>query len=188
MSISDLARQAELSTPLMRELSEQQERELVSDRKLLLVAALVVNGMSLGEILDAYNLTQAEAIKRLTTLDRLKLIELLPNNRIKLLIAANFAWRKNGPIEEFFARNVQREFLKSRFDQPGEGLLFLYGLLSERSNAIIQRRMEQLAKEFNDLNAEDTNRPIEERRGSSMILAIRPWDYFADHRRPESSK
>ncbi len=186
LTIADLVKIADAENPAMSELTEAQEKELVSDFKLLLVAVLVIEGWVFEDILTHYDLTEPEAIQRLARLDRLKLIELLPKNRIKLLIAPNFAWRKNGPIEKFFTQNVKEAFLRSRFDQSDEALLFLYGLLSDRSNAVIQRRLEQVAKEFNELHQEDLQLPLEQRQGCSMILAIRPWDFFAAIRRADA--
>ena len=67
------------------------------------------------------------------TLDRLHIIELLPGNRIKLRIDENFSWLPNGPIERFFEREVQTQFLKSGFNSAGSLRVFVPGLLSERS-------------------------------------------------------
>ncbi|MFQ5645233.1 MAG: helix-turn-helix domain-containing protein [Thiogranum sp.] len=186
MSIGDLVRLADTGGPDLEELTAEQEQELVSDQKLLLVAVLVVQGWEFDDILARYRLEGPELVHCLARLDRLRLIDLLPKNRIKRLIAPNFAWRRNGPIEQYFSENVLGVFLHSRFDRPDESLAFVYGLLSDRSNALIQRRLEQVAREFNDLHREDQRLPLGRRKGSSMILAIRSWDFFAGLRRPEA--
>ncbi len=183
MSIGDLVRMADADRLDLSELTQAQEQELVSEQRLLMVAALVVEGWDFEDILSFYELGEPELIGYLARLDRLRLIELQPKNRIKRLIAPNFAWRRHGPIARYFTENVKGAFLQSRFDRPDEGLLFVYGLLSDRSNALIQRRLEQLAREFNDLHREDLHLPLSERQGNSMILAIRPWDFFSKLRR-----
>jgi DNA-binding Xre family transcriptional regulator len=186
MTIGDLVNLADRDNPYVSELSEDQESELVSDIGLLLVAILVVNRWTFGDVLARYRMSEPELIRYLARLDRLRLIQLLPKNRIKLLIAPNFAWRKNGPIQQYFTNHVKNEFLQSRFDGPGEALMFLFGMLSQRSNAVIQKRLEQVAREFNELNQEDMSLPLESRFGSSVILAIRPWELsaFSSLRRP----
>ncbi|HXZ97378.1 MAG TPA: helix-turn-helix transcriptional regulator [Burkholderiales bacterium] len=175
MEITDLVEMMEVERGRISELTERQEEELISDTKLLLVAFLVVNGWTYREILEYYTLREPELIRCLTRLDRLKLIELLPKNRIKLRISPNFAWRKNGPIQEFFNGHMREDFLKSRFQAEDEAFLFLSGMLSRSSNAVLQKKFEQLEAEFDELNRHDGRLPIAQRFGSSMVLALRPW-------------
>lgn len=183
LGFADLVRLAESESPAVRELTEEQETELVSDTKLLLVAVLLVAGWTYDDIYRQYEFSEPELVRHLTRLDRLDLIELQPNNRVRLRFANDFAWRRNGPIEQYFTRHIKGAFLRSRFAGENEALLFTYGVLSSRSNAIIQRRLQQVASEFNELHREDLRLPLHEREGSSMILAIRPWNFFSDYLR-----
>ncbi|MGI9523341.1 MAG: helix-turn-helix domain-containing protein [Hyphomicrobiaceae bacterium] len=176
ITLGDLVRLAEAATPTLAELSEAHERELVSDTRLLLTAVLVVNGWLIEDILTYYDFTKAQLIQCLAKLDRLGLIELLPNNRIRPKLAPNFAWRKDGPIERYFGENVKNEFMQSRFDGMDEALLFQVGMLTSSSNAVVRRRLEQVAREFNALHREDVAAPFDERKGCSLILALRPWE------------
>mgnify|MGYP003333062918 CR=1 FL=1 len=175
MEISELVEMMEHARGRISELTERQEEELVSDSKLLLAAFLVVNGLTFGEILEYYTFSESELIRCLARLDRLRLIELLPKNRIKLLISANFAWRRNGPIQKFFTAHMREEFFKSRFDADGEAFLFFSGMLSRSSNEVLLKKLEQLATEFDDLNRHDKRLPVTQRFGYSMVLAMRPW-------------
>ncbi|MFQ6023820.1 MAG: helix-turn-helix domain-containing protein [Acidiferrobacterales bacterium] len=181
MEITDLVAMMEAERGQISELTEAQEKELVSDIKLLLVAFLVENGWTFNEILGHYELSEPELIRHLARLDRLKVIELLPKNRIKLVISPNFAWRKNGPIQQFFAEHMQEEFFKSRFDALGEAFWFLPGMLSRSSNEVLLKKLEHLASEFNELNRYDKRLPLPQRFGCSMLLAIRPWRLRAFH-------
>ena len=179
MEISDLLQQMEQEAHLISQLSLEQETLLVGDLKLLLVAVCVTNRWAFGEILATYSLTEHELIKLLATLDKLKLIELQPNNRVKLLMSADFSWIQNGPINQFFESQVQSDFLKSRFNGPGELRLFASGMLSRASNAILLRRMEKLIQEYRRFNDDDQSLPLNERYGTSMIIAMRPWELAA---------
>jgi len=185
MEISDLVRQMESDRQELDELSEAQEQELVSDIRLLLVAFLVINGWSYADILRHYQISETEAIRYLARLDRIKLIELLPNNRIKLRISANFTWRRNGPIQQFFTANLQEDFLKSRFDEHNESFQFLSGMFSRACADQVRQRLQQLAREFHQYNQQDRGKPIDERDGYSLFLAFRPWrpDVFEKLRR-----
>jgi hypothetical protein len=118
-------------------------------------------------------------------LHRARIIELLPFNRVKLLTARNFTWRKDGPVQKFFTREVQREFLDSSFAGPGEHLRFVAGLLTRGSLAQLQQSIDRLAREFDELVRRDASLP--ERRSCSAVFALRPWEFsmFAALRREQ---
>ncbi len=175
ISLADLAKQMDLEMRSVDELSEEQERKITADPELLLVTFLVVSGWRFNEILHYYTLTPPQLIKHLATLDRIKLIELLPNNRFYLRISPHFGWRKNGPIQTFFSKNLQRDFLESRFTGEDEALLFPTSMLTRGSRSILRKRLEDLAREFNELNLKDQKLPLEQRQLTSLILALRPW-------------
>jgi len=182
LSLSDLLRLAEAGQATITELTDAQERELMADRKLLLMAILVINGWTYEQILGDYTLSAQEVVGYLARLDRLKLIDLLPGNRIRLRISRNFTWRKGGAIEQFFEQQVAGEFLRHRFDGANAARRFVFGVLSKRSMTLLRRRLEQLVRKFNELHQEDLQLPPATRRGTSMLLAVRRWapSVFAD--------
>ena len=122
ISLSDLVTKMEQSQEYLSELSLDQEQTLISDERLLLVMQLVFSDWKFSDILKMFTLSEPELIACMVKLDKLGLIELLPNNRIKLLTAHNFSWRKNGPVQTFFRKNLQHDFFNSKFDQALSGL------------------------------------------------------------------
>ncbi|ABC27097.1 protein containing HTH domain [Hahella chejuensis KCTC 2396] len=190
IEISDLVRSMENSSGEITELTEEQEKELAADINLLLTAQLLLNKWTFKEIIGTYQIEELEGVRLLAKLDRMKLIELLPGNRVKLKISRHFSWRPHGPIQQFFEQQVQNEFLQSRFNKNGESRLFLSGMLSRRSNAEIQRRMQRLAAEFHALVAEDESIPLNDKFGTAFVMAIRPWEpqSFTRLRREPSTK
>ena len=125
-------------------------------------------------------------LKHLAHLDRLSIIELLPGNRIKLLVAANFKWQDDGPIMKLFCAKIETEFFRTRFTRETEKLVVLNGMLSDASNALFQRKMQQLAKDFDTLSKDDANLPIGQRKGYTLLMGIRDWNYerlFGDSRK-----
>src|SRR5690554_2637440 len=117
MEITDLVLKL-APEPRVEQLSEEQERELVSDLRLLLVAVCTMNRWQFGEILQNYRIEEPELIRYLARLDRMGLVELLPGNRIKLLVSHDFAWQPRGPIQRFFKREVRKVFWNFDFDKP----------------------------------------------------------------------
>ena len=176
MELSDLFQLYEDSRQRITKLTYEQEEKLVANVKLLLVAVSVRNRLSFSDLLSQYHLTEAECIQLLAQLDRLKIIDLLPNNRIKLRISEDFRWLSDGPIERFFASQLQGKFLASRFTGEMEQRLFLHGLLSDASVKQLLSKMQSLAKEFTELLRHDAKLPLDKRHSIGFILAMRPWD------------
>lgn len=177
LEISDLLSLMKEDEQNISQLSEEQEKEIVNDLTLLLVTVCVLNRWSLKDIKSHYKISETEGIQYLAKLDRLKIIELLPKNKIKLLVASNFTWIENGPIQQFFQSRVEKEFFSTRFNKMNERLYVINGMLAENSNAVFQKKMEKLVKEFNDLNDSDAGLPIEDRYGTTVVMAIRQWEY-----------
>lgn len=189
LEISDLIRRLE-PTARVQQLTREQEQELVSDPRLLLVAVCALNRWAFDEIVASYTLEPPELIRYLAQLDRMGLLELLPGNRIKTLITPDFTWQKNGPIQRFFEAEVQQDFFNCRFNGPGELRLFVSGMLSPRSNETIQQKMRRLALDFHTSHQEDLRLPLAQRFGVSFMMAMRPWeiDAFARFRRAGAAK
>jgi len=179
MELSDLFLLYEESRQRITQLTKEQEQELVKDSRLLLVAVSVRNRLSFEEITCNYQLKETECIQALAKLDRLKIIDLLQGNRIKLRIDEDFRWLPNGPIERFFEKQVQSHFLTSGFQGEQKQRLFLFGLLSDASAEVMNNKLQSLAKEFGELHRQDARLPIDKRSNFGLLLAMRRWELEA---------
>jgi transcriptional regulator with XRE-family HTH domain len=177
IEISDLVQQMNEQRQQLQQLDWDQEQDLTGDITLMLVAVCVLNRWTMEEILSYYRISEHECIRHLARLDRLKLIELLPGNRIRLRVAPNFSWIDNGPIQQFFQQKIGQEFFHTRFNRDDECLVVLNGMLSSQSNAEMQRKLRRLAREFDALNNDDATLNLEERQGATLVLALRDWRY-----------
>jgi DNA-binding Xre family transcriptional regulator len=175
LDVLDLVKMAEAESRKLTELSEAQERELVADERLLLVAYWAVHGWSLSDMLRYFQISEPEAILCLLRLEKLNFLQLLPGNRIRLTLSPQFTWRAGGPIQRFFAANLQRDFFASDFTTPDNKFLLLSGMLSKESKIQLHREMEVLAAEFRDLNQKDMALPLDQRYSTTMVLAAREW-------------
>ncbi|WP_020681036.1 helix-turn-helix domain-containing protein [Marinobacterium rhizophilum] len=179
MDLSELFQLFEASRSHITRLTEDQERELVADPLLLMVAVFVQNHLGFADITGRYSISEAECIRCLAKLDRLHIIDLLPNNRIKLRIDEHFSWIPAGPIERYFEQEVQQQFLRGSFRKSGGTRLFCTGMLSEHSRLLIARRLQALSQEIADLQRQDASRPLAERRNTGVLLALREWEFSA---------
>lgn len=177
MEITDLVQLMNEQQQRLQQLTVEQEKEITGSVTLTLVAVCVLNRWTMDEILSYYKISETECVRHLARLDRLKVIELLPGNRIKLLVAPNFSWRENGPIQLFFQKKISQEFFNTHFSREDECLLVLNGMFSSQSNAELQRKLKRLAREFDLLNTDDAALDLENRNGTTLVLAMRDWRY-----------
>ena len=181
----DLVRLFDESREKISHLKPEQEQELVRDRKLLLVAICARNHWHFDEIVANFNINRPECYRLISRLEELQLLELHPGNRIRLLVAENFRWLANGPIERAFKKKLMNEFLQSEFDRDGELRLYLHGPLTLAAREVLSRRLTALSHEFGELLKESATRPISERKNVGLLLGTREWEphFFSLHRK-----
>lgn len=179
MELTDLVEQFEARTPKLEQLTLENEKGLISDIPLLIVAYCVTNNWSVDDILRNYTISEVECIRCLAQLDRMKMIELLPENRVRLIVSANFQWHRNGPIENFFKREAQKHFFTGSFDNQDSVHMVKLGDLSDKSIQQIIERLKSAGELYQELNKEDRKQSFDKRHGTSMVLAIRKWQFQA---------
>jgi transcriptional regulator with XRE-family HTH domain len=185
IEFSELARMMAPQEAVISRLSPEQEKELVENPELMLVALCTLNHWGFEQIVAMYDFSPAECVRLLARLDRLKFIELLPNNRIRLLVSRAFAWIPDGPIQRLFKDQFQVDFFRSRFDREGELLLLANGALSKSSIAALLARLRKTAAEFSALRSDDAPLDGDQRTPITLLLAARPWEpqFLRKHRR-----
>ncbi|WP_414829847.1 helix-turn-helix domain-containing protein [Alteromonas sp. H39] len=176
MTLSDLFATAEKQRQRLSQLSVEQENTLLDDPRLLLAAVCVRDGWSFDDIVSYYAISETDTIRLLARLDRLKLIELLPDNRYRLLIAQDFRWIPGGPLERFMEQEVMVKFMSPKKNEPWTFRFYLRGRYSPTSVEIIQRRLNQITHEAAQLNEEDRALPVKARTHMGLLMAMRPWE------------
>jgi AcrR family transcriptional regulator len=167
------------------QLTLTQEREIVADPKLFFVTWLVLNRVPAEDILRLYRLTQRELVRCLIKLDRLKVLELQPGNRVRLLVSRRFSWRPGGPVQRHIHQKLLREFLASAFVGAQDEFFFHGAMVSEEVHGHLKRVLQSAARECMDLVERDRS-ATPSRNGAAFVLALRPWGYsgFKDFERP----
>lgn len=187
MTVLELAQAASTKTPRLSRLDKKQEAELVSDLKLLLVATCTLNHWKLNEIVERYQFDEAECLRYLLHLDRMRLIDLLPGNRIRINVTRDFDWLPNGPIAHFFASRGRDDFLSCPFDADEETIFFVHGMLTPEARRQFIAQLRKLRTQFAFLHDGSLQTPIGGRHGTAMLLAMREWEPpdFVRLRRPQ---
>jgi DNA-binding Xre family transcriptional regulator len=179
LDFADLARRVADAQPLLTELTHDQERAVVADPKLLLVAICVLSQWTLEQMTAAYRLSQAEGIRCLAQLDRIGIIELRPLNRYRLKLAKAFRWRPHGPVMNYFRDHVVLDYFAGGFDRAAEGLLLVHGSVSRAIAPSFVERMQRLAQDFAQQHQADQKLAEKEREGYTVVLAMRSWEFGA---------
>ena len=185
LDFADLARRVADEQPLLKELTQEQERAVVADKKLLLMAICVLSQWTLEQVTTAYRLTEAEGIQYLAQLDRIGIIELRPANRYRLKLAKTFRWRPHGAVMNYFREHALLDYFAGGFDGPGEGVLLVHGAISRSLAPAFMERMQRVAHDFAQQHLADQKLPQSEREGYTLLLALRSWEFeaFAGMRR-----
>ena len=171
--------------PAVAQLTLAQEQEIVSDPKLFLIAWLVLNRTPIEDIVRSYTFAEREVLRLFYKLDQLKVIELQPGNRVRLLVNRHFSWRAGGPVQRYIHQKLLREFMASHFAGAQEEFFFHGGIASEAAIGEIKLALRNTARQCADIIERDRG-SRGNRRGAAFLLALRPWEYsgFREFERP----
>lgn len=179
LDFADLARRVADTQPLLKEMSAEQERAVVADKKLLLVAICVLSQWTVEQMTAYYRLSEAECVKYLAQLDRIGIIELRPLNRYRLKLAKAFRWRPHGPVMEFFRDHAVLDYFLGGFDGTGEGMLLVHGSVARSMAPVFLERLQRVAQDFAQQHQTDQKLQPGDREGYTLLLAMRSWEFEA---------
>lgn len=177
LELDEVARMSRSAEAQARELSLEQESALAKDERLLSVFWLLQNDWRFAEVVDAFAISRAELTGACARLEKLGLIDWRPGDRVRLKVAKDFAWRAGGPVKKVYGRRVMQEFLQGRFEAPLELLRFESRVLSPESAMVLKRRLERLARDFNEFAAADASAPSARKVSVALLAACRPWEF-----------
>ncbi len=179
LDFAEVARRVADAQPLLRELTHDQERAVVADKKLLLCAICVLSQWTLEQVNSNYRLTEADCFKYFAQLDRIGIIELRPLNRYRLKLAKAFRWRPHGPVMNYFRENAVLDYFSGGFDGAGEGVLLVHGSISSALAPSFQERLQRVAQDFAQQHQADQKLAEKDRAGYTLLLAMRSWEFEA---------
>lgn len=186
VDLAELARGMPRESRLINRLSEGQERELMSDPALLLVAVCAMHQLRVEDITALYKLDEAQCVALLLRLEKIGILEVHENNRIRLRLSRTFAWIPNGPIMRY-VKSQTRDFFDHPFQAPGEVMRMFSVRVSPEAQVALLRQIEQIAREYAEQHSADARLPLDQRPPITVLLAVRSWepDFFKALRRPQ---
>ena len=186
ITLTELIQEAE--EPPLQQLTQEQETALVKDLRLLVVARCVLFNMSFSDIVTHYQLTEPECIQYLTRLDQLRIIDLMPENQIRVRVNRDFDLLPNGPLKQYVLHNILPEFLDTDFSDPLDDVIAMRASLSAEATKQFQVYLRRLKRQLADLQQESFAIPLEQRRSFQTIIMFRNnWESkaVAALRRPQ---
>ena len=186
MDFAELAARVVHAQPLRKELTLAQEKAVVADRRLLLVAICVLSQWTFEHIVATYALGDAQVVAYLVVLDRLGVIELRPHNRYRLKLDKTFRWRADGPVMAYFRQHVVGDYFSGGFDGVGETLMLVHGSIGKALAGIFVERLQRLAQDFAQQHLADQKLPEAQKDAYTMVIGMRSWLFaaFRDLKRP----
>jgi hypothetical protein len=169
-----LERAQDRSAPT-NQLSASQEKEIVADPGLFLIAWLTLSRTPFDEMVKTYRFSALDVQRYLIKLDRLKIIELQPGNRARLLVSRRFSWRRGGPVQRFIHQKLLREFFDDHFAGDRQEFFFHGEAISEQGLVKLKRALQHAVRECMEITERD--RGVKDQFGVAFVLAMRPWEY-----------
>ena len=179
LDFADLARRVADAQPQLQELTAEQERAVIADEKLLLVAINVLSSWTLEQMTSAYRLSEAEVVKYLAQLDRIGIIELRALNRYRLKVAKTLRWRPHGPVMQYFREHAVLDYFSGGFDGNGEHLQLVHGTIGRALAPAFVERLQRVAADFAQQHQTDQKLKATEVEGFTLVLGMRSWEFEA---------
>ena len=142
---------------------------------MVVVAICAAHQMRVDEMVELYKLDEAQCVRLLLRLERIGILEVHENNRIRLRIARTFSWIPEGPIMRYVKSQLP-DFFGYPFDQAGELMRMISIRLSRGAQVALLQQVEQIAREYSEQHNADARLPLSQRQPVSVLLAVRSWE------------
>jgi predicted XRE-type DNA-binding protein len=179
LDFAELARRVADAQPLLKELTQEQEKAVVADKKLLLCAICVLSQWTLEQIVarippERSGVHQVLRAARSHRHHRTAAHEPLPPEAGQdLPLAAARAG------DALLPRQRGARLLRRRLRRPAEGLLLVHGSISRAIAPSFVDRLQRVAQDFAQQHQADQKLAAKEREGYTLVLAMRSWEFEA---------
>lgn len=176
ISFSEVVRSANLEEANQAvSLSEEQERALAENPRLLHYFMMLHDGKTPQKIEREYQIESGEAKKMLFALDRLNLIELHPRDKVKFKRQGFLRFRRDGPIGRALFEQTKSSYLNYDF-RPEDYIRFTLIKVSVSTLAKYKAKLERLMFELQEEARFETEQNIPA-IDAGVLLSFRPWQY-----------
>ena len=177
ISFAEIIRLAEFDDEsFYKTLTEDQEKILAENPRLMQYFMLLHDGWSPAKVLKEFEIDHEEAHKFLFQLDRMNIIELHPNDRIRLKHLGRLKFRKDGPMGRKLFAQTKQNYLEHDFNGTNDYVRFTLSTLSPATIQKFKAKLEKLAAEIREEGRFEPNQ-VKGVIDIGILFAIRPWRY-----------
>ncbi|PCK06899.1 MAG: hypothetical protein COA42_17040 [Alteromonadaceae bacterium] len=172
-----LSVEAQALSPQIDMLSLEQETELIGSPLLLLVSICLINRWRFAEILEQYDIEKTALTRAFAALDSMGFIEYLPNDNYRLQVSRQLKWQPNGPIQQYFMKNLLGDFTSGQFTEEQDQLYCNWAMVRKESAVEITQKIKRLIAEYLELSKSDTKYSVTDKLSSCLLICFREnWE------------
>lgn len=173
----DLAEMAaRRSNSKARALTAEQEQGLADNLFTAFIFLLLRYDWSPQDIQREFSLGEPELVLHLRRLEKMRLLDLFPGNRVRLLTVRYPEWRFGGSLRRAIDATIAVHFEKMDFHDPRTVWELETVKLSVGSIAQLRTMITTLAHRMRELAAEDRALPLDQTDWYSLLCVARPID------------
>lgn len=136
----------------------------------------LLRGQTPAQIQRKFGLSERKSIQFLSKLEKLKLIEWLPKNKVRLLVTGEPVWRLKGPLSTKLRQDVFESFMAH--EQSAHAHFLLHDYLPE-DRAEITRKLQDLIDLAKRANGRAKFRP-ENSKPAGLYLSLQDFRWNLD--------
>jgi transcriptional regulator with XRE-family HTH domain len=185
LSLGELTDRAVAARPTFTFFDDAQDELFFRRPELLAYFLRLVDGETPQQIERAAGISEASTTAYLLALDRVKLLELLPENRARLLVKSpcGFSRRSKTLARDLRATiDALADGLFSRFHTPGDDMILVKPLrLTPSAYGELRKELREVVERYAALDALETRRRA---RGAETFVTTILCDRYAEPERP----
>ncbi len=182
IDFAELARRVADAQPLLKELTHEQEKAVVKDKKLLLVAISVLSQWTLEQIVAAYRISEAECIGLPGPAGPHRHHRAAPAQPVSPEARQDLPLAPARAGDGVLPRERGARLLPRRLRRPGRGACCW---CTARSAARWRRpswtRLQRVAQDFAQQHQTDQKLSAKDREGYTLLLGMRNWEFELVH-------
>jgi len=178
MSLADLVDMQERMSSSAQYLPRSTEQAMADDPKIFVFLLLLVSWLDIKRIAIECNLTESQIYQQLRALEKLGVIELQADNKVKYLVSLPIRWRLDGPLNGLIKQANMRYICHCIDEAANANYAFSSAsrLMSAESAAQIQESLGQLKRDFDYLATQDQMfHPSDQLIHTKLVYAMGPF-------------
>lgn len=159
---------------MIQHLTQQQEVEVLSNKKMCAVVLCLLSYWGVEDILERVRLERSELLVIMRKLEGMGFLQMLPDDGFRLMLSKNFGWIPGGPMMRMVRRESENYFAYS-FNKPTDLLCSFTAYVTPETHDKLRLQMLEIAKEYKKQTQLQAEIPVKEKIRVAACLATRDW-------------